>query len=337
MNNNSGRHNRTLLVGGFTLACLVWLNSIDTKTHAQSLRLISTETFDTWMMELSNWGRWGDDDQLGTLNLITPEKRREAVALVTDGMSVSLAHNVETRSAVDNPRPFDVAMIGLNGTGASVMDQWTVSYHGYAHTHLDALCHFSHQGQMFNGVPNTSVTIDGCAKLAIDNFKDGIVTRGILIDIPHLRGVDFLELESPIYPEELEAWEAKMGINVRSGDAVFVRTGRWGKREAGGPWDVGSRVAGLHASTARWFRERDVAVIGTDHGADVHPSGMEDVSHPLHILLLVAMGTPIFDNVDLEDLSRAANGRQRWEFLLTAAPVPVPGGTGSPLNPIATF
>ena len=230
-----------------------------------------------------------------------------------------------------------MAMSGLDDAGPSVGDQWTVSYHGYAHTHLDALCHFAYQGQMFNGAPYESVTVDGCAKLAIHNFKDGIVTRGVLIDIPHLRGVEFLEPDIPIYPEELDAWEAKMGVNVRSGDAVFVRTGRWARRAAVGAWDVRRHVAGLHASTARWFRDRDVAVIGTDHGADVHPSGMEGMSSPLHVLLLVAMGTPIFDNVDLEALSRAATERQRWEFLLTAAPVPVPGGTGSPLNPIAPF
>jgi len=268
--------------------------------------------------------------------LITNEKRREAAALVKDGVSVSLAHDVETHEAVDNPRPFTMTMGGLEDAGPSVSDQWTVSYHGYAHTHLDALCHFAHRGQLYNGVPDNSITVDGCAKLAITNFKNGLVTRGILIDIPRLRGVDFLEPGSPIYPEELEAWEKQTGVNVRSGDAVFVRTGRWEKRAAEGPWNIGDRVAGLHASTAQWFRDRDVAVVGTDHGADVHPSGM-DVSHPLHILLLVAMGTPIFDNVDLENLSRAADERGRWEFLLTAAPVPVPGGTGSPLNPIATF
>ena len=333
---NVSKSSKSILVVASIVFCLLWLSPAGTNTHAQSARPISAETLDTWMTEISNWGRWGADDQLGALNLITDEKRREAAALVKDGVSVSLAHDVETHEAVDNPRPFTMTMGGLDDAGPSVSDQWTVSYHGYAHTHLDALCHFAHQGQLYNGFPDDSITVDGCAKLAITNFKNGLVTRGILIDIPRLRAVDFLEPGSPIYPEELEAWEKQTGVNVRSGDAVFVRTGRWERRAAEGPWDIGDRVAGLHASTARWFRNRDVAVVGTDHGADVHPSGM-DVSHPLHILLLVAMGTPIFDNVDLEDLSREAAERERWEFLLTAAPVPVPGGTGSPLNPIATF
>lgn len=327
------RH-RVLLV---VLVCLFCICASAGNSHTQTLRSIDVETFETWMQDLSNWGRWGKDDQLGTLNLITPEKRREALALPRDGESVSLAHDVETESAVDNTRPFEMTMGGLDGAGLSVSDQWTVSYHGYAHTHLDALCHFSYNDQLYNGVPTESITVEGCANLAITNFKKGIVTRGVLIDIPYHRNVDFLEPGSPIYSEELDHWETQTGITIGSGDAVFIRTGRWKRRAVKGPWDIGGEVAGLHASTARWFHNRDVAVIGTDHGADVHPSGMDNERHPLHILLLVAMGMPIFDNVDLEALSHVTTERQQWEFLLTAAPSPVPGGTGSPLNPLAIF
>ena len=328
-----GIHRVTLVV----VVCFLCICALAWTSRAQTLKSINVETFETWMQNLSNWGRWGEDDQLGTLNLITPEKRREALTLPRDGESVSLAHDVETEPALDNTRPFEMTMGGLGDAGLSVSDQWTVSYHGYAHTHLDALCHFSYDDQLYNGVPTDSITVEGCAKLAITNFKEGIVTRGVLIDIPYHRNVEFLEPGSPIYPEELDTWETQTGITVGSGDAVFIRTGRWKRRAIEGPWDIGSHVAGLHASTARWFHNRDVAVIGTDHGADVHPSGMDGERHPLHILLLVAMGTPIFDNVDLEALSRTTTERQQWEFLLIAAPSPVPGGTGSPLNPIAIF
>jgi kynurenine formamidase len=134
----------------------------------------------------------------------------------------------------------------------------------------------------------------------------------------------------------LDAWEKKAGIKVSSGDVVFVRTGRWARRAEKGAWGD-ERFAGLHASCARWLKQRDVAMLGSDAASDVLPSGIEGVSHPVHALVIIAMGMPIFDNCDLEALSAEAAKRKRWEFLLTAAPISVPGGTGSPLNPIATF
>jgi kynurenine formamidase len=140
-----------------------------------------------------------------------------------------------------------------------------------------------------------------------------------------------------MYPSDIEAWEKKAGVRVGAGDVVFVRTGRWARRSASGPWNVGLRSAGLHASCAAWLRKRDVAMVGSDAATDVMPSRVEGVRQPMHQLLLVAMGTPIFDNCDLEAVSAAAVARKRWEFMLSAAPISVKGGTGSPLNPIATF
>ena len=332
-------HGATVWIAGGALG-LGWLLAFGTADHparAQSRQTVTQEMVHAWMTELSNWGRWGEDDQLGTLNLITPAKRRQAAALVREGVSVSLARDTEKESAADNPSPFGHEMRGVNGPGQYVGDTFTVSYHGYAHTHMDSLCHMSYQGQMFNGFSRSEVTEAGCAKAAITNFKQGIFTRGILMDIPRLKGVEYLEPGTPIYPEDLDAWEKKAGITVGRGDVVFIRTGRWARRAAVGPWQVSGNSAGLYASSARWLKERDVAMLGSDAASDVLPSGVDGVVQPIHQLVLVAMGTPIFDNCDLEALSEEANRRQRWEFLLTAAPMAVPGGTGSPLNPIATF
>jgi kynurenine formamidase len=290
------------------------------------------------MGEISNWGRWGDDDQLGAMNLITPEKRKQAAALVEDGISVSLARDAEKVKAIDNPWPYEHTMIRTGaGDGDSVSDTYTVSYHGLSHTHLDALCHNFYQRKMYNGFPQEEVTEDGCPREGIEVLKEGVFTRGILIDIPSLKGVPYLEPGTAIYASDLEAWEKKAGIRVSSGDVIFIRTGRWARQAELGAWNVMASAAGLHPSVAKWLKERDVAMIGSDAASDVTPSGIEGNSYPLHKLVLVGLGVHIFDNCDLEALSVATAKRNRWDFLLTVAPIAVPGGTGSPVNPIATF
>jgi kynurenine formamidase len=307
--------------------------------YSQSRPAVTRETVDQWMTELSNWGRWGKDDELGAINLITPAKRKQAIGLVKEGVSFSLARNAEKEKAVDNPAPFvhQMTRTGINNPGTSSGDSFSITHHGYAHTHMDSLCHFFYKGKMFNGFPQELVTDQGAGKLSINNFKNGILTRGILMDMAQLKGVEYLEPGTPIYPEDLDAWEKKAGLKVKSGDVIFIRTGRWALRDAKGPWPVGGKSAGLYATCARWLKARDVAMLGSDAASDVMPSGVEGVAQPIHTLVLVAMGMPIFDNCDLELISREASKRKRWEFLLTAAPIAVPGATGSALNPIATF
>ncbi|HTG14759.1 MAG TPA: cyclase family protein, partial [Blastocatellia bacterium] len=136
---------------------------------------------DRMMTELSNWGRWGKEDQLGAINLITPAKRKQAASLVKEGVSVSLARDVEKEAAADNARPFEhvMNMTGANNPGPFSMDTYSVNYHGYAHTHIDALCHMFYQGKMYNGFPQSEVTQKGGARLSILNLKQGIFTRGI--------------------------------------------------------------------------------------------------------------------------------------------------------------
>jgi kynurenine formamidase len=307
---------------------------------AQQRPTVSAADIDRWMTELSNWGRWGKADQMGTVNLITAERKKRALAAVRDGVTISLARTVETAQAADNQYPFGHTMTATGAKpvlGAFSIDALSVTYHGYAHTHMDALCHMFHDGRMYNGYAQSEVTEKGAQKLAVTHYKNGIIARGVLIDLPRLKDVPYLEPGTPIYPEDIEAWERKAGIKVEAADVVFFRTGRWTRRIQRGPWDVSQQAAGLHASCAPWLRKRDVAMIGSDAGADVLPSGVPGVPMPIHRLMLVATGTPIFDNCDLEDAAELANRVGRWVFLLTAAPIPVPGGTGSPLNPLATF
>lgn len=309
--------------------------------------------FDRFMTELSNWGRWGKDDQMGAVNLITPARRKQALSVVKEGVSVSMARNAETEPAVDNPQPIVRAAAGRGaarggaaregkapppGDQSSTGDTFFISYHGYVHTHMDSLCHFFYKGKMYNGYSRDEVTPEhGAAKNAILNFKNGIVTRGILMDIPRLKGVDYLEPGTRIYPEDLDAWEKKAHLKVGPGDVVFIRTGRWARRDTKGPWPVSEGLAGLYITCAKWLHSRDVAILGGDGAQDVLPSGIEGITQPIHELVLVAMGMPIFDNCDLEQIGKEAARRNRWEFMVTAAPAAVPFATGSVLNPIATF
>ena len=322
------------LIGGVLAACLV----LSAPLGAQGPDGVTAETVAGWMNELSNWGRWGDDDEMGTLNLVTPEKRRGALALATAGVSVSLSHDYLTEADVEATSPVGYEMLGPDRPGPFRSDRYTFAYHGYAHSHMDSLCHMMHGGALYNGyIRVDEVTAAGCGKLGIGNYKQGIVSRGILMDIPRLKGVDYLEPGTPIHVEDLEDWESEARLRVESGDILFVRTGRWARRAEHGPWEMNREAAGLHASVAPWLRERGVAMLGADGTNDVLPSGVDGVTQPIHQLTIVAMGMPLFDNLDLEALAAEAARQGRWEFLLVAAPLAVEGGTGSPLNPLAIF
>src|SRR5882672_4346425 len=289
--------------------------------------------FDTMFQQIKNWGRWGPDDQLGSVNLITGAKRKQALALARTGETVSLAHTLLTEKADDNSSPFEHTMLRGNN-----MDRYAIQYHGYAHSHIDALCHILYKEQTYNGYARADVNTDkGCTKLGIDNLKNGIVTRGILIDIPRLRNLPYLEPGTAIYVEDLEAWEKKAAVKIAAGDAIFLRTGRWARREKLGPWNVGQSAAGLHASVAPWIKARGVAFLGSDAAEDVTPSMVEGIALPIHTLMITGLGMNLLDNQDLEALGDASAKFNRWEFMLTIAPVPVTGGTGFPLNAIAMF
>ncbi len=291
--------------------------------------------FERWKTELSNWGRWGKDDQIGALNLITPAKRRQAAALVRDGVSVSLSRDADTVKAIDNPDPFEHSML-TSGT-----DRMGMIPHGVAHTHLDSLAHINYDGVFYNGYKpdNDAVMKSGHTRNSIINLKNGIFTRGILVDLPRLKGVPYLEPGTPITPQDIEAWEKFANVKVTAGDALFLRTGRWARRAKLGPFDQNRTASrsGPSASMLPWLRQRDVALLGGDVPPSLAPTDVEGETGAVHDFALVYLGVHIFDNVDLEALAEAAAARKRWEFLLTVAPLAIRGGTGSPANPIATF
>jgi kynurenine formamidase len=296
------------------------------------------ETIAEWFEALSNWGRWGKEDELGALNLITAEKRRAAAALVKSGISVSLARNV-LKHRVGVSAPFEHTMIAWGDTpnAEGAADIFSVQFHGYTQTHLDALCHIFHGDRMFNGFSKRTVSQQGADKMSVVSMKDGIVTRGVLMDMPRALGRQYLGAGEAIYPEHLDNWLAATGMKMKSGDALIVRTGRWAREASEGSWDIESGSAGLHASCLPWLRKHDIAVLVSDLASDLMPSQVEGVRMPIHLITIAALGVPIVDNCDLEVLSEQASALGKWEFLFLASPLAVPGGTGSPINPIAIF
>ena len=296
------------------------------------------------MEELSNWGRWGPDDELGAANFITPVKRKAAAALVTEGVSLSLAHDVIQAEAVDGGTYLDRRVLRIGPNGASDQYQYTGSYHGAIHSHLDSVdCHVMFEGKGYNGVPMEAVeAAGGCPKGSIHALRDGIVTRGVLFDATLLPGratpEGWLEPGEAITWADLETLEAIEDVRVSEGDVILLYTGRWKRRATLGPWPTSEGVAGYQADVAYFLKERGVSFIGHDMWNDVSPHGFpQSVGLPLHRLALVALGVSIFDNLDFERLAEEARRLNRYAFLFTAAPLRIEQGMGSPINPIATF
>ena len=303
---------------------------------------LSTEEFQALFERCSNWGRWGPDDERGTLNLITPELRVRAAGLVREGYTVSCAWPLDTAADIDNIFPATHLMMRAGDVVESWPTRSTADYlalapHGMTHSHLDALCHFSWQGKMYNDRPMSLVTSMGALANSITIGQDGIVGRGVLLDLPAAQGVEWLEPGTAIVSADLEAAASEAGLRVEAGDILLVRTGRHRRRKQVGPWDSRSLLAGLHPDCAPWLRERGVALLGFDGVSDVFPHGVEGVGLPIHTLTLVAMGMQLLDNQNLEDLAVACAERRRWAFLLTIAPLRIERGTASATNPIAVF
>jgi hypothetical protein len=294
--------------------------------------MVTEADFHRAMDELSNWGRWGADDELGAANFITPEKRQRAAALVTDGISVSLAHDVNQEPAVDASAVLNREVLRVSPTGASDRYQYSGSYHGTIHSHLDSVdCHIMYEGKGYNDVSYQEVeAAGGCPRGSINALKDGIVTRGILFDATLLPGKatedGWLEPGTVINYADLEALEEIQGVTVEPGDVILLYTGRWKRRDALGAWPTSEGVAGYHADVAFFLKDRGVSFIGHDMWNDVSPSGIPNVGLPLHSLALVSLGVAIFDNLDFERAAEVAKVLGRYEFILIVAErLPCPG------------
>lgn len=336
---------KTLAIG-LTTAVLftgAFFTSAQAPTNAHGT--ITTEAdFRAALKELSNWGRWGANDELGAANLITPAKRRQALALAKEGVAISLAHDVVQEKAVDAPNVLQRTLGNVAPTGTTDIYQYTGTYHGVAHSHLDSVdCHMMVDGKGYNGVSMEDINAaGGCPKGSINALKDGIVTRAILFDATRLPGKatpqGWLEPGTAIHREDLETLEKSEHVKVSAGDVILLYTGRWKRRAALGPWPNTTGFAGYHADVAYFLKQRGVSFIGGDGPNDVSPTGLPPtVTNPLHRLALVAMGVDIFDNLDFERAVVEARRLNRYEFLFTAAPLRVDKGTGSPLNPLAIF
>ena len=323
---------RTLLAG---IGSAVLLALVLQLGFGESLpsRDVTPDDLERWKMELSNWGRWGADDELGALNLITAASRRAAAGLIREGHPVSMALEMDPVEAVDNAIPFVQEFYRVGG------DEWTIHFHGAGITHVDSLAHIFDDGVAYNGYapPDEVMLSTGPERGGVDVMRTGVMTRGILMDIPRLKGVEYLEPGTRIFPADLEAWEAQAGVRVASGDALFIRIGRWARRAEVGPWSVHQEVAGLDPSCIPWLRERDVALLGSESSMDVAPPPGDLGRLVLHNFALVHLGVHVLDNMDLTAVSEAAAERNRWEFAVTFSPLIVRGGTGAAVNPIATF
>ena len=286
------------------------------------------------------WGRWGDDDQVGAVNLITPEKRVRAAGLVRTGRAVSMSREVPKTPAANNPIPAQHYMKrlvrGEAVLGGGAVDYYGLYYHGVTTTHIDALCHTWDNNGMWGGHdPEKEITVDGAAWASIDHWKDGIFTRGVLLDVPKYRGEPSVTMEKPVHGWEMEEIAAAQGVVVEPGDALIVYCGREVWSQSNPPYgsDPSGRP-GLHASCLPTLRKWDVCLLGWDM-LDAMPNGY-GIPWAVHGCLF-AYGIGLLDNALLEPLANACAEEGRCEFVLTLSPLNMVGGTGSPVNPIALF
>ena len=305
-----------------------------------------------------NWGRWGADDQVGAVNLITPEKSASAARLVRTGQSISLSRPLPTKPATNNPRPVQhfagqrgrpegVAEQVQLGAGVAV-DFVGVASHGMSVTHIDALCHTWDSEGMWNGRSGEGqVGLDGSRWGGIQHWSSGIFTRGILLDVPRFRGEEYVTYEKPVLGSELEEIMRETGVEPEPGDAVIVYSGReafsrehgeWGSpidgKPATGPVNGREVRAGLHTSCLQPLREWDSSVLVWD----MLEQSPNEYGLPWNVhAAIFAFGMAFIDNALLEPLAEACREAGRSEFLFTVAPLIIEGGTGSPVNPIVVL
>jgi kynurenine formamidase len=308
---------------------------------AQARVQVTAAEFARLFDSVRSWGAWGSDDELGAVNRLTPERVAGAARLIRSGLVVSLALPLHTETAPDCPSPADFRMTqahdadpGLGAMGFA-KDYVGVDYHNDGHTHIDALCHVAYEGYLYNGIPAGSVTADGAAAEAIDTVKNGLVGRGVLLDIPRLRGRPWLEPGEHVFADDLQGAADRQGVSIAEGDIVLVRTGHARRLADVGSWDTAASKAGLHPTAMPLLARWGISALGCDGNSDTAPSSTEGVAFPIHVLALNAMGVLLLDYLYLEDLGDACLAADRWDFLCVTAPLRIKGGTGSPANPLA--
>jgi hypothetical protein len=303
---------------------------------------LTAEEFDALFDSLAPWRHGRAVDEAGRVGSLGPADLLNALGAVTHGEAVSLALPLDRQAGPDNQHPALHHMVDLGDVEApepsAHKDFLGLDYHGKAVSHLDALCHIGYRGELFGGVPSAEAFSSlGSRWAAVTTLSSGIFVRAVLYDIPRVRGVDWLEPGEAVHHDDLLAAEEALGAAVRPGDALLLRSGHQLRRSRLGPWDSGAASAGLHVDAMGLVAERGVAVLGGDGDSDVRPSPVDGVHSPVHALALTALGIVLLDNLDLEALSAACADHGQYEFLLAVAPLVVPRGTGSPVNPIAVL
>jgi kynurenine formamidase len=303
----------------------------------------------------SNWGRWGPDDELGTLNHITPQDRIAASRLVKSGRTFSLAIPLdENGPQTGGFGRFNPIHLMIRDGNAAVTDTVVRDFYGgrdrwirgtddililplQSGTQWDALGHIVFEKRLYNGYPATMVGSKGALKNDIAAARDRVVGRGVLLDLPRSQGREWLDPGEPIHAADLERCAEAEGVTIGRGDIVLVRTGQIGQCRNTGSWGTyaGGAAPGLALDAAPWIHGREIAAVAGDTwGLEVLPNETEDVFQPLHIILIVHAGLLIGEIFDLEALAEDCARDGRYEFLFSAPPLPITGAVGSPVNPI---
>jgi kynurenine formamidase len=306
---------------------------------------LSASEFQALYQRLKRMSRWGSADRRGALNYISEADVVAAASDVWRGHTVSLAAPVESHPAKDNPEPcLHQTLVSSQGQGRTdgsglsfALDRVAMNIHGNADSHIDALCHVLYDGRLYNDVPGRTVTANGATELSIDVAGDGIVGRGLLLDIPRTRGVPWLEPGDHVTADDLAAAETAQEDRIGQGDLLFVRVGHRRRRSELGPWDAARARVGLHPTALELLAERQIAVLGSDGNNDTAASAVEGVDFPVHVLAINALGLHLLDYLHLEDLAALCEDLRRWSFLCVIAPLRLGAATGSPVNPIAVF
>ncbi|MEU1817820.1 cyclase family protein [Streptomyces roseifaciens] len=301
---------------------------------------VSRGEFDALFERVRTWGRWAPADR-GAWNRVTADHVRRAGALMRTGTVVPMGRPWDTAPGPDNTRPALHYMSDLGDVEApepaAHKDFIGADYHGKAVSHLDALSHMAYRGRFYGGGAARDLVGAGGARFGEVAALGPLVTRGVLLDLPAVLGGPWLEPGQAVHALDLTAAEKALGVTIGEGDAVLLRTGRFRRRREVGAWDPGASSAGLHVDAVPLLAERGIALLGGDGDSDVRPSPVEGLHSPVHTLAIAAMGVPLLDNLDLEELSAACAGAGRYAFLLLVAPLNIPGGTGSPVNPVAVL
>ena len=303
----------------------------------------ATEDRDAMYEELKNWGRWGPGDQRGALNHLTDARRLAAMSLVRSGESVSLSHDLATEPQPEHPHPVQHHMLasgdardanGIPGYEAA-RDHLALDVHGLLTTHVDALSHMFVRGEMYGGRPASEVRSDGAVSNTVLSMADGVIGRGVLLDVPRALGSPYLGAGEVVTVEDLEVAEYAQGVTVGPGDILLVAWGREARRAATRGFDG---FSGLHAECLPWLQEREVAVLGSDGISDPMPFvGTPEWPFPVHQIGITGMGLHLIDNVALASLGERCAAAGRWEFLFTMGPLRIAKGTGCPVNPVAVL